>query len=176
MAIRGWVYVISNAAMPDLLKIGFSLKDPTLRARELANTGSPFPYKVEYEALLENPRDVEQRAHQHLADQREGREWFRCTFDQAVSAIRAVAASQMLLEEQYGVPATAPADIEVPEQNLAAQSSVANYRPVATYGGTCSHCGEYFTATLYPKDREVKCPECLHQSEVICFKRQEFII
>lgn len=176
MAIRGWVYVISNAAMPDLLKIGFSLKDPTLRARELANTGSPFPYKVEYEALLENPRDVERRAHQHLADQREGREWFRCTFDQAVSAIRAVTANKMLLEEQYDVPAPAIAKIEVPAREMTKRTSITNYRPVATYGGTCSHCGSYVTATLYPKDRQVKCPECLRQSEVISFKRQEFII
>jgi hypothetical protein len=176
MAIRGWVYVISNAAMPDLLKIGFSLKDPTLRARELANTGSPFPYKVQYEALLENPRDVEQRTHQHLADRREGREWFRCTFDQAVSAIRAVAGSQILIEEQYGKHATALAAVEVPAQELKSKLSTANYRPVATYGGSCSHCGAYFTATLYPKDRILKCPECLKQTEVIGFKRQVFII
>jgi hypothetical protein len=35
MAIRGWVYVIFNEAMPDLVKVGYSTKDPNLRAEEL---------------------------------------------------------------------------------------------------------------------------------------------
>ena len=42
--MKGWVYVISNQAMPDLVKVGFSTKDPTLRASELNHTGSPHPY------------------------------------------------------------------------------------------------------------------------------------
>ena len=28
MVIRGWVYVIVNRAMPNLVKIGYSTKDP----------------------------------------------------------------------------------------------------------------------------------------------------
>lgn len=164
MSIRGWVYVISNAAMPDLLKIGFSLKDPVLRARELAHTGSPLPYKVEYEVLLENPREVEQRTHQHLAIQREGKEWFRCTLSQAITAIKEVTQSQMILERQYGLVE----DTQVQSQ--------ASYRPIATYGGVCSHCGAYFSTTLHPNDRQIKCPECLRQSVVTHFKRQEFTI
>lgn len=33
--MRGWVYVISNPTIPGLVKIGFSTKDPLLRAEEL---------------------------------------------------------------------------------------------------------------------------------------------
>lgn len=41
VSIRGWVYVIDNPAMPDILKIGYSTKDPSLRAKELASRGFP---------------------------------------------------------------------------------------------------------------------------------------
>ncbi len=49
MGTRGWIYIITNKAMPGLLKIGFSTKDPLLRAKELANTGSLHAYVVEYD-------------------------------------------------------------------------------------------------------------------------------
>ena len=46
--MKGWVYVISNKAMPGIIKVGYSNKDPKERAAELG-TGAPHPYKVEYE-------------------------------------------------------------------------------------------------------------------------------
>lgn len=49
--------------MPGLVKVGFSTKDPELRASELNNTGAPHPYVVDYDALVENSRDIEQRVH-----------------------------------------------------------------------------------------------------------------
>jgi T5orf172 domain len=49
MNIRGWVYIISNPAMPGLLKVGFSRKDPQLRALEHDTTGCPQPYSVKYD-------------------------------------------------------------------------------------------------------------------------------
>jgi len=96
--IKGWVYIITNKAMPGLLKVGFSMKDPTLRARELGHTGSPHSYDVEYEVLVDEPHDIEQRVHSHLREHREGKEWFRCSFDIAVSAIRGVTDSNIYVE------------------------------------------------------------------------------
>lgn len=61
--MKGWVYVITNKAMPGLIKVGFSMKDPELRAAELNNTGSPHPYVVDYEVLVDEPHDVEQTVH-----------------------------------------------------------------------------------------------------------------
>lgn len=60
--MRGWVYVITNKSMPDFLKVGFTLKDPNLRARELNSTGLPHSYVVEYEVFVEHPRRCEQKA------------------------------------------------------------------------------------------------------------------
>ena len=98
--MRGWVYVISNESMPGLVKVGFTLKDPVARAEELAHTGNPLPYQVDYEILLHDPQSVERAAHEALNDVRvsEEREWFRCPIQKAVDAIRAIAGSGALLE------------------------------------------------------------------------------
>lgn len=96
--MKGWVYVISNQAMPGVVKVGYSTKDPELRASELNNTGAPHPYVVEYEALVEQPRYIEQRVHRRLFEHREGREWFRCTPEFAVSVIQEVIGSGTITE------------------------------------------------------------------------------
>ena len=90
--MRGWIYVISNKAMPGLIKVGSSSKDPEERAQELDHTGTPHPYVVEYDILIEGELyQVEQLIHEKLSSHSEGKEWFRCEPEQAVSAIRQVA-------------------------------------------------------------------------------------
>jgi Protein of unknown function (DUF1566)/T5orf172 domain len=90
MGVRGWVYVITNKAMPGLIKVGYTLKDPILRGVELDNTGAPHPYVVQYEVFVYEPREIEQRAHSELSDFREAKEWFKCSIGEAVTAIRKV--------------------------------------------------------------------------------------
>lgn len=96
--MKGWIYVIANKAMPGLIKVGYSMKDPELRAAELNHTGSPHPYVVDYEALVEEPRDVEQMVHGHLRDRREGKEWFRCSAEEAIAAIQSVVGPRAQVE------------------------------------------------------------------------------
>ena len=96
--MKGWVYVISNQAMPGLVKVGYSLKDPDLRAEELNHTGSPYPYIVEYEMLIEEPLHVEQKVHKFLSNNRERKEWFRCSAEEAVAAIKYVAGDSLINE------------------------------------------------------------------------------
>lgn len=103
--IRGWVYVLSNKAMPDIIKIGYSTKDPSLRADELAGTGLPHAFVVEYDALIIEPRDVEQQVHQQLREFHEGKEFFRIAVRQAIECIRQVASTQkkMILLETSNI-------------------------------------------------------------------------
>lgn len=91
MKVRGWVYVITNKAMPGLVKVGYSTKDPVLRAGELDGTGMPHPYRVAFDALVAQPRDIEQSVHAKLRHVKEGKEWFRCDVALAVQEIRACA-------------------------------------------------------------------------------------
>lgn len=99
--------------MPGLLKVGFSTKDPQLRARELSHTGSPRPYIVEYDALVRAPHETEQLIHKALRDQHDGKEWFKCTLEEAIAAIHSVACER--LSESYRVEPPAPATVETTE-------------------------------------------------------------
>ncbi len=86
----GWVYVITNKSMPNLAKVGFTTNHPTERAKELSNPGAPHPYIVAYAASVDNHRELEKSVHWYLTDINlcEGKEWFKCTIEQAIAAIR----------------------------------------------------------------------------------------
>lgn len=86
--MRGCIYIITNKAMPGLIKIGFSTKAPEVRAKALAGTGNPHRYVVEYDLLVQNPRAVEQKVHKSLSHCREGKEWFRCSVQEGISTIK----------------------------------------------------------------------------------------
>jgi hypothetical protein len=88
MAIRGWVYVLTNRAMPGLVKIGYSTKDPALRARELEGTGQPLPFMLVFDVVVFDPRDVEQEVHRLLAGCHEAKEFFRTSPADAIDTIR----------------------------------------------------------------------------------------
>jgi hypothetical protein len=98
--MKGWVYVITTKTMPNLVKVGFSTKDPELRAIELNNTGNPHPYKVEYDVLVNNPKNVEQATHDLLKSKNyhENKEWFNCSIEIAITAIRDATVGNILLE------------------------------------------------------------------------------
>ncbi len=96
--MKGWVYVITNKAMSNLVKVGFTLKDPDLRANELNHTGTPHPYVVEYEVLVDNPRDIEQATHKYLHSKKEGKEWFRCAPEEAIAWIKSAVGNKAYTE------------------------------------------------------------------------------
>jgi hypothetical protein len=119
--MKGWVYVITNMAMPGLIKVSFSMKDPEIRAIELNHTGTPHPYAVEYDVLVENPHDIEQTIHKQLHAKQEGKEWFRCTPEEAVAAVKVVVGSGALLEN-YKLADRARVEA-LHQQNLAKNAS-----------------------------------------------------
>ncbi len=85
----GWVYVISNPSILNRVKIGYSMKDPRLRAKnDFDPAGLPDDYDVEYMALVEEPRSVEQRVHALMERYRDKKEWFNITAAEAVAAIK----------------------------------------------------------------------------------------
>ncbi|MCL5269083.1 MAG: GIY-YIG nuclease family protein [bacterium] len=119
MGIRGWVYVIENKSMPGLVKIGYSTKDPILRAGELRNTGTPYPYIVVYDVLVEEPRDHEQRLHKVFEEKREGKEWFRCSAKDAIYKIREIIGDKALIENVRII--LPPQDTQPPQNNVQTQ-------------------------------------------------------
>ncbi|MDO9212471.1 MAG: DUF1566 domain-containing protein [Methylococcales bacterium] len=96
--MKGWVYIITTKSMPHLIKVGFSTKDPETRALELNNTGNPYSYKVEYDVLVNDPRNIEQTTHRLLKNYHENKEWFNCSIETAIVEIRKAATGNILLE------------------------------------------------------------------------------
>ena len=89
---------MTNRAMPGLVKVGFSTRDPILRAQELGNAGIPHPLVVEYDAHVHNPYEIEQQVHIALDQHREAKEWFRCGVQHAIREIRAIIRDQCIYE------------------------------------------------------------------------------
>lgn len=110
--MAGWVYIISNKAMPNILKIGYTERTPYIRAYELYNTGCPYPYKVDYAIYVDRPYEVEQKAHELQRANNVGKEWFSCSFEEAVSTInRAINLLGAKIEPDKKPEAPTPDDI-----------------------------------------------------------------
>lgn len=71
MNTRGYVYVLGNAAMPGIYKIGMTVRDPVGRAQQLSqSSGVPTPFEVLAYGECDYPRCVEQDIHTMFDDSR----------------------------------------------------------------------------------------------------------
>ena len=77
--MKGFVYILTNKAYPDLVKVGETSGNPEERAAQLSNTSVPYPFKVYGFVEVDDPKGVEQRTHRKLVKYRESsnREYFR---------------------------------------------------------------------------------------------------
>ena len=88
---EGWVYILTNEAMPGLVKIGCTMQDPAIRAEELSDSAAvPIPYVVNYKALVLDPKQIEQKVYGKLDSKRldDKREFFKCEPFEAIRSIR----------------------------------------------------------------------------------------
>lgn len=103
--MAGWVYIISNKAMPGILKIGYTERTPYIRAYELYHTGCPYPYQVDYSIYVNKPYEVEQKAHELQRITNVGKEWFNCSYNDAVVSInQAITLTGAQIEENRKAP------------------------------------------------------------------------
>ena len=175
MAVRGYVYVMSSKSFPGLVKVGYSLKEPTLRAIELSSTGVPHPFVVAYDVLVFNPKEVEQAVHRkfHGEGRHESKEFFRTSVAEAIARIKQVLVAQkkdVLMENPLGGSGALAA--EPVEQRDGLDESEEMYCPKcrADYKGRtkCMYCN----VALIPKPKPIPiripgkdttkrtCPKC----------------
>lgn len=89
-AAYGSVYLMICAAMPGLVKIGATTKDPLQRARELsASTSAAVPFVVGYSRFVALPFQVEAALHRIFDVQRtnDSREFFRVELHKVVEVL-----------------------------------------------------------------------------------------
>ena len=85
------VYVLSNAAMPGIIKIGrTSQSDAHLRIAQLYTTGVPLPFDLEYACNVPNADEVEKALHIAFAPHRLNprREFFTMEAGQAIAILK----------------------------------------------------------------------------------------
>ena len=85
--MKGWLYVISNRAVPRLVKVGTTAKDPHSYAESLDKGGLPFPHEVGYEALVPDMDRAGKAAEEALAAKAEGKGWYSCSIAEAVRTV-----------------------------------------------------------------------------------------
>jgi len=88
---KQYVYILTNDAMPGLVKIGYTKDDPNLRVKQLnASTGVAVDFTLEWAFGCYNAIELEQEVHKHLASFRlnTNREFFKISVDKAKTAIK----------------------------------------------------------------------------------------
>jgi hypothetical protein len=102
--MAGFVYVMTNPSYKDeLIKIGKSDRDPSIRSNELYTTPVPEPFRIEYYAFVTDHHALERIVHNALAERRSNvsREFFICPVPLAIETIRRNATSSIKFEEVF---------------------------------------------------------------------------
>lgn len=107
----GFIYIMSNPAHPDLLKIGQTSKDPNERRKELCSTGVPEEFVLEYRALSEDYESLEREIHRKLNTLRfkNNKEFFKISVPDAINEIRGIAGDRIESDKVFYV---SPAELE----------------------------------------------------------------
>ena len=79
------IYVVTNEAMPGLIKIGRTNDDLATRIRGLNNTSVPLPFELYYACEVKDFAFVETQLHEAFGDHRvsKNREFFRLAPERA---------------------------------------------------------------------------------------------
>ena len=98
-----YVYILTNEAMPGLIKIGRTTTSVKQRISELnAPAGIPLPFTCYYAARVEDCLKVEKRLHEAFGDHRvrEKREFFRLSPNRAQAALELAALEDVTPREE----------------------------------------------------------------------------
>lgn len=85
------VYVLTNSAMPGLVKIGYTAQeDANTRIGQLYTSGVPVPFKLEFACKVRNAVEVEKALHIAFSPNRVNpkREFFNIDPNQAIAILR----------------------------------------------------------------------------------------
>ncbi len=152
------VYVLTNPAMPGLVKIGWTTaQDANSRIAQLYTTGVPVPFKLEYACKVQNGAEVEDALHAAFAPNRINlrREFFKIEPEQAVAIFRL-----LHTEDATSEVSLQPAAID--EESIAAGEQLRQRRPKMNFEEMgipvgaelrCIHDGAVVTVTSAKKVR-----------------------
>lgn len=87
---EGIIYILTNDAMPDYIKIGMTQTAVEQRMAELDKTSIPLPFRCHYAVHVVNVREAEKLIHDIFGDYRTrpNREFFTVSPERVVSALK----------------------------------------------------------------------------------------
>jgi len=152
------VYVLTNPAMPSLVKIGCTEnEDANTRIAALYSTGVPVPFTIEFAAKVADPYRVEEALHVAFAPYRVNpkREFFRIEPDQAIAILK-------LLHVEDATVEVASQASGIDEESLAAAAQQRSRRPNLNFAemgvpiGAVLHSTHNGTQVTVVDDRHVR--------------------
>lgn len=119
---EGIIYVLTNPAMPDMVKIGKTGRDILVRLKDLYSTGVPLPFECAYAAKVDDVDKWEKAFHTAFGPYRvnPNREFFSINPDQAVALLELMAVEDVtpvVRKEADGVDVGAKAFAEKLKRN-----------------------------------------------------------
>jgi hypothetical protein len=123
--VPGFIYVLSNEAMPGLVKIGLTTKTPMERAAQLFSTAVPVPFKVEFAIYTPDVTESEERIHEQLDHHRvsDAREFFRVEPSEAAILLM----QSFLSMHNYSIVYD---EFVIPERDIVRYSNMSNTHSV----------------------------------------------
>jgi len=119
------VYVLTNPAMPGLVKIGYTHnEDANARIAQLYTSGVPVPFNIEFACRVENAEEVERALHFAFAPNRVNpkREFFEIDPQQVIAILR-------LLHTEDATTEVVQQPSNLDEQSIAAGEQLNARRP-----------------------------------------------
>ena len=121
------VYVLTNPAMPGLVKIGkTNQKDIADRMRQLYTTGVPLPFECEYACQVDDCAKVETAFHLAFGNSRinSGREFFQIEPERVIAILKLLAAHDVTPQVESYL-----SENVTPEEIASAKKIKSNRRP-----------------------------------------------
>jgi hypothetical protein len=119
------VYVLTNPAMPNLVKIGrTSQEEAGSRIAQLYTTGVPVPFNLEYACRVQNSDEVEKALHLAFGPSRVNpkREFFSIAPEQAIAILK-------LLHTEDATATVSQQPTELDQQSISAGQTLISRRP-----------------------------------------------
>ena len=123
--MAGIVYLLTNEAMPGLVKIGKTTQDdPQVRMDQLYNTSVPVPFHCVLAVQVEDPSEVERALHEVFRPDRTNprREFFEIEPEQAIAALS-------LAKGEDVTPTVNQANNVIPEAERSSSNRLRSRRP-----------------------------------------------
>ncbi len=174
MSSPGFVYVLMNPSLPELVKIGKTAGSPEERARQLNSTGIPTPFVVAYKRHFPDCDSAEQYVHTLLESQgyriTPNREFFRAPMTVAIDAIL-LASGQSSASSETGAGDSTPSPAGgglAKTQGHEPWAALLEEADNARYGSRGEIQDEHAAFRLYERAAQLGAPEAFIALSEMC--------